>query len=178
MIQKNFSNGVKNVLIGAEKKIQVLGYKELLPEDIFLEILEQAKGGIKEIFTLYGVDTKLTLEILERGIMNTDTKKRKGVYSGMHQRSKDILLSALKIAAGHSKSEATLEDLILALMTQDNWLSNFLEYIGINPADIETNLLDLTQMGVKDGLGKGKGQQIQGNSDSIEELFGNLADNI
>lgn len=178
MIQKNFSNWFKNILIEAEKKIQALWYKELLPEDIFLEILEQAKWWIKEIFTLYGVDTKLTLEILSRWVMNTSPTKRKWVYSGMHQRCKDIMLWSLKIAASHNKSEATLEDLLLALITQDNWLANFLEYVGINPGDIETNILDLMQMGVKDGLWKWKNQEHISESESIEELFWSLAENI
>ncbi len=178
MVQKNFSNWIKNVLIESEKKIQALWYKELLPEDIFLEILEQATGGIKEIFTLYGVDTKLTLEILSRGVLNTSPAKRKGVYSGMHQRCKDIILSSLKIAASHNKSEAYLEDILLALITQDNWLWNFLEYVWINPADIEMNLLDLIQMWVKDGLWKGKTKEINSENESIEELFWSLAENI
>jgi len=178
MIQKNFSNWFKNILIEAEKKIQALWYKELLPEDIFLEILEQAKWWIKEIFTLYGVDTKLTLEILSRWVMNTSPAKRKWVYSWMHQRCKDIMLWSLKIAASHNKSEATLEDLLLALITQDNWLANFLEYVGINPGDIETNILDLMQMGVKDGLWKWKNQEHISENESIEELFWSLAENI
>ena len=178
MMQKNFSNGVKNILIEAEKKVRWLGFKYLQPEDIFLEVLEQSKWGIKEIFTLYGIDTKLTLEIINRWIMNTVPAKRKWVYSGIDQKSKDILLWALKIAASHNKTKASLEDLIMALMTQDTWLANFLEYIGINPSDIETNLIDLIQMWVKDGLWKSQIQDNSHNKEGMEDLFWNLADNI
>lgn len=92
MIYSNFSDGYKKTLINAENKAREVGLKNLLPEDIFLEILETAEGGILEILTLYGIDKKLTLEIINKGILNTSPLKRKGVYSGMHQKCKDIIL--------------------------------------------------------------------------------------
>ena len=178
MMQKNFSVGVKNILIEAEKKVRWLWFKFLQPEDIFLEILEQSTWGIKEIFTLYWIDTRLTLEIINRWIINIPPSKRKWVYSWIDQKSKDILLWALKVAASHNKIKASLEDLVIALMTQDIWLASFLEYIWINPSDIETNLIDLIQMWVNDGLGKSQAQEnVQGKED-IEDLFWNLASNI
>jgi len=170
-MQKNFSNGVKNILLEAEKKVRWLWFKYLSPEDIFLEILEQATWGLKEIFELYGIDTKLVLEIISRWIINTSPDKRKWVYNGIDQRSKDVLLWALKVAASHNKTQASLEDLVIALMTQDVWLANFLEYVGINPSDIETNLIDLIQMWVNDGLGKSHTHANDPSKEGIEELF-------
>ena len=177
MVYNNFSDGYKKTLINAENKAREVGFKDLQAEDIFLELLENADGGILEILTLYWIDKKLTLEIINKGLFNVSPIKRKGVYSGMHQKCKDIILGSVKIAAQNSKARATLEDLLMSLLTNDNWLPNYLEYIGINPSDLETNINDLFKLGTNDGLSP---QNIpeEKNDASIEKLFGNLAENI
>ncbi|NDK09841.1 ATP-dependent Clp protease ATP-binding subunit [Candidatus Gracilibacteria bacterium] len=177
MVYNNFSDGYKKTLINAENKAREIGLKNLQPEDIFLELLETADGGILEILTLYGIDKKLTLEIINKGLFNVAPLKRKGVYSGMHQKCKDIILGSVKIAAQNTKARASLEDLLLSLLINDIWLANFLEYIGINPSDVETNMNDLIKVGTIDGL-NGQILDEDTSDSSIEKLFGNLADNI
>jgi len=44
MVYNNFSDGFKKTLINAENKAREIGFKDLRPEDIFLELLETAKG--------------------------------------------------------------------------------------------------------------------------------------
>ena len=179
MVYNNFSDGYKKTLINAENKAREIGRKNLQPEDIFLEILEYCDGGILEILTLYGIDKKLSLEIINKGVLNTAPAKRKGVYSWMNQRCKDIILGSVKIAAQNSKSRASLEDLLMSLLVNDSWLPWFLEYIGINPSDLETNINDLFRLGTNDGLKANDPENTQQWSDvSIEKLFGNLAENI
>ena len=178
MVYNNFSDGYKKSLINAENKAREVGFSNLQPEDIFLEVLENADGGILEILTLYGIDKKLVLEIVNRGILNTAPQKRKGVYGGMSQSCKDIILGSVKIAAQHSKARATLEDLILSLLTNHRWLPSFLEYVGINPSDLETNMLDLQKLGTSDGVNPTKNFSNAMNDSSLEKLFGNLAENI
>ncbi len=177
MVYNNFSDGYKKTLINAENKAKEIGLKGLEPEDIFLELLENADGGILEILTLYGIDKKLTLEIINKWVLNTAPNKRRWVYSGMNQRCKDIILGSVKIAAGNSKARASLEDLLLSLLVNDTWLANFLEYIGINPSDLETNIKDLFRIGTTDGLNPNQKQEALQDA-SIETLFGNLAENI
>lgn len=70
----------------------------------------------------------------------------------MHQKCKDIILSSVKIAAQNRKEKAGLEELVMALLLSDIWLANFLEYVGINPSDLEINLNDLFKIGTIDGL--------------------------
>ena len=179
MVYNNFSDGYKKTLINAENKAREIGRKNLEPEDIFIEILETSDGGVLEILTLYWVDRKLTLEIVNKWILNTLPSKRKWVYSGMNQRCKDIILGSVKIAAQNSKPRASLEDLLLSLLINDTWLSSFLEYIGINPSDLETNIADLFKLWTVDGINPNKAPYINDESDaSIEKLFGNLAENI
>ncbi len=177
MIYNNFSDGYKKTLINAENKAREIWLKDLQPEDIFLELLETAEGGILEILTLYGIDKKLTLEIINKGLFNVSPIKRKGVYSWMHQKCKDIILWSVKIAAQNSKARASIEDLLLSLLVNDIWLANFLEYVGINPSDLELNISDLFKIGTIDGIHT-QGSMIDKNDDSIEKLFGTLAENI
>ena len=179
MVYNNFSDGYKKTLINAENHAREIGRKDLQPEDIFLELLETAGGGILEILTLYGIDKKLTLEIINKAILNTAPDKRKGVYSGMHRKCKDIILWSVKIAAQNSKPRATLEDLLMSLLLNDSWLGSYLEYIGINPSDLETNINDLFKLGTVDWINPEKNKSDESPTDSsIEKLFGNLAENI
>lgn len=66
MVNNNFSDGYKKTLINAENKNKELGIKDLQPEDIFLQMLETAGEAMQEVFSLYGIDTKLTLEIINK----------------------------------------------------------------------------------------------------------------
>ncbi len=183
MVYNNFSDGYKKTLINAENNARKLWLKDLRPEDIFLELLENADGSILEVLTLYGIDKKLALEIINKGNLNDPFSKRKWVYSGMNQKCKDIILGSVKLAASHSKPRATLEDLLMSLLVWDTWLPSFLEYIGINPSDLETNLWDLFRLGTQDGTWNTANSQVSSewntsSDDSIEKLFGTLAENI
>lgn len=183
MIYNNFSDGYKQILIQSEKKAKELWLRDLQAEDVFLEIIKNSSGWIKEIFNLYGIDTKLTLEIINKGIFNKKSEERKGVYGGMGTKLKEIILGSVKIAASYSKSKATLEDFIISMIKNDTWLQNFLDYVGINPHDLETNFHDLEKIGTIDGAGATASKEkniwnSQKSEESIEKLFGNLAENI
>jgi hypothetical protein len=71
----------------------------------------------------------------------------------MGTKLKEIILGSVKIAASYSKSKATLEDFIISMIKNDTWLQNFLDYVGINPHDLETNFHDLEKIGTIDGAG-------------------------
>lgn len=182
MIYNNFSDGYKKILINSETKAKELGLRDLQIEDVFLEIIKNSSGGIKEIFSLYGIDGKLTLEIINKGLFNKKSEERKGVYGGMGTKLKEIILGSVKIAASYSKPKATLEDFLISMVKNDTWLPSFLEYIGINSSDIETNFHDLQKIGTLDGNGatamKKQNNTLEKDDESIEKLFGNLAENI
>jgi ATP-dependent Clp protease ATP-binding subunit ClpC len=177
MVYNNFSDWYKKTLINAENKARDIGFKDLRPEDIFLELIESCDWGILEVLTLYWIDKKLTLEIINKALFNTAPSKRKGVYSGMNQKCKDIILGSVKIAAQNTKARASLEDLLMSLLINDSWLASYLEYIGINPSDLETNITDLHKIGTNDGVSPQKSEDTKSDA-SIEKLFWNLAENI
>ncbi|MDD3645863.1 MAG: ATP-dependent Clp protease ATP-binding subunit [Candidatus Gracilibacteria bacterium] len=175
MVYNNFSNGYKKALINSENKIKEIGLKDLRIEDVFLELIKHINGVTKELFTIYGIDEKLVLEIINKGIFNEKPEKRKGVYGGMNSKLKEVILSSVKVAASFSKPKASIEDFIIALLRNDTWLTSILDYIGITPSDLETNLIDINKMGALDGETKEPTSDSMGDIDSI---LGTLTENL
>lgn len=165
MSYNNFSDWYKKALINSEANIKEMWIKELSVEDIFLEIVKHSSGWIKEICSLYGINEKLTIEIINKGLFNENPEKRKWVYSGMSTRLKNVILWSVKIAAGFSKERASLEDFLLSMIKNDSWLVSFLDYIGITATDIEKNLVDLNNLWAIDGTSQNIRPQMQDNSD-------------
>ena len=175
MVYNNFSNWYKKALINAENKIKGIWLKDLRVEDIFLECLKELTWTTKEIFNLYWIDEKLTLEIINKGVFNEKPEKRKWVYSWMNAKLKEIVLSSVKVAASFSKPKASIEDFLIAIIKNDNWFSSILDYVWINPSDLETNLVEINKMWT-----------IDWNTKKIEEwdvwdidwLLSNLTENL
>ncbi|MDD5770274.1 MAG: ATP-dependent Clp protease ATP-binding subunit [Candidatus Gracilibacteria bacterium] len=176
MIYNNFSDLYKKVLINTENKIKELGYKELNEVDIFISIITNSTGGIKEIFNLYGINENLVLELLEIKEIFGKQNSRAGVYSGMTNSLKETILLSVKIAASFSKPKASIEDFLLALINNNGWFVKLLDYVGINPKDVEKNLKDLNQSGAIDGLSSKSGGQSF--TEPLDKIIGAIADNL
>ncbi len=154
MSYNNFSDWYKKALVNAENSIKEIWLKDLWVEDIFLEIVKNSNWGIKEIFNLYWINEKLTLEILNKAIFNESYEKRIWVYSWMNARLKNTILWSVKIAATFSKPKASLEDFLLSMIKNDSWIVSFFDYIWITPSDIEKNLNELNKFWVIDWVSK------------------------
>jgi len=146
MIYNNFSDWYKKALINAENNIKEIGLKDLRIEDVFLEVINWCDAWIKELFNLYWINEKLVLEIINKWIFNEKPEKRKWVYSWLNQKLKDVILWSVKIAASFSKDKASLEDLLISMLRNDTWVAGFLDYVWINPSDLEQNLEDLNKV--------------------------------
>lgn len=152
MINNNFSEGYKEVLINAERKIKELGFRETKEIDIFIEILNNSKWTIKELFSIYWVNEKLVLEIISKTGFSKLIENRKGAYIWMEKALKDSMLSSIKIANSLNKEKASLEDFLLALLKKWTWLVGILDFIGINSNDIENHIIDFVKNNSVDGL--------------------------
>lgn len=172
---KNFSDWYKKTLINSENKIKKIWLKNLKIEDVFLESLNNINWTTKEVFDLYWIDYKLILEIINKWIFNEKIEKRKWVYSWMDSKLKNIILSSVKIAASFSKENASIEDFILAIMENNNWLNSVLDYIWIIPSDLKTNLIDLNKVWTTDwNLWK----NLNFSNSEIEKLLWDLTNNL
>ena len=179
MSYNNFSDWYKKALVNAENNIKEIWLKDLWVEDIFLQIVRECNGWIKEIFNLYWINEKLTLEIINKWIFNENYEQRSWVYAGMNARLKNVILGSVKTAASFSKPKASIEDFLLSTLRNDSWIVSFLDYIGITPSDIENNLVELNNMGTIDWVGKGR--EVQSNiewGDEINKLLWALTQNL
>jgi len=152
MSYNNFSDWYKKALVNAENNIKEIGLKDLWVEDIFIQIVKNSNWGIKEIFNLYWISEKLTLEIINKWVFNETYEKRLGVYAWMNPRLKNTILWSVKIAASFSKPKASIEDFLLSMLKNDSWVVSFLDYIWITPSDIENNLTELNNLWVIDWI--------------------------
>ncbi|MBW7955070.1 ATP-dependent Clp protease ATP-binding subunit [Candidatus Gracilibacteria bacterium] len=174
MIYNNFSDGYKRVLINTENKVKELGLKDLNEKDIFFEILKESKGALRELFDIFGLNEKLFLELEGVEEIFLKKEKRTGVYSGMNNSLKETILLSVKIASNFTKSKASLEDFLIALVKNNSWFSKSLLYIGINPLDIEKQLVGMNEAGIIDGLGF---KQDDNFDESLDKIIGAL-DNL
>lgn len=151
MIYNNFSSGYKKILIDSENKVKDLWFKQLKEEDVLVEILINTSWSLKDFFLLYWLNDKLFLEIISRQPFNKRMKDRKWVYSWMEKDLKDTILLSMKVATSFSKQKTSIEDFLIALIRKKTWFSAVLDYIWINPVDMENNLIDLNKMWSMDG---------------------------
>lgn len=176
MIYNNFSDLYKKVLINTENKIKQLWYKELTELDLLLGILWDSQGWIKEIFTLFGINENLILELIWIKEIFWKQENRKWVYSGMNQSLKETILLSVKIAASFSKQKASVEDFLLALLKNNGWFCKLLDYVGINPKDIEKNFTELNNLWSIDGVYIKWGNQ--NSEESLDRIIWAITDNL
>ena len=173
----NFSNWYKKALINSENKIKSLGIKKLQEQDVLLEIINIAEGGIKDIFALYGLNTKLLLDIFDKDEFKKYYQIEKWVYAGMDNTLKNTILTSVKITASFSKSKTTLEDFLIALIRNKWWFYKSLEFIGIDPKDMETNLVELNKFNTIDGT-KDDIWNVKEGDESISKILGAISDSL
>ena len=179
MSYKNFSNKYKEVLLNAEENVKKLWFKNLWVEDIFLEVVKQAKWNLKEILNLFWINEKLVLEIIQKWIFNEIPETRKWVYTWMSSRTKNIILWSIKIAANYTKTKASLEDFLISMIVNDSWINSFFDYIWINPTDVEAELREANVNWLFDWeLQTEKDSQDKETTESINKLLWALTKNI
>ena len=176
MIQNNFSDGYKKALVNSETRIKNINFSELSQEDTFLDVVMHSVGWIKEIFDLFGINEKLVIELVGKGVFNKTPEQRRWKYKWLNPKMKEVILGSVKIAAEFGKNRASLEDFLLALLTLGDWLPQLLDFIGINPSDLEVNLLELQKIGAIDWLTK---EERAGNKwVDTDKVIGALTENL
>lgn len=144
MIDNYFSEEYKNVLVEIEKKVQTNGFKEILQEDVFLEIIKLQKWVIFEMFNSFWINEKIVIEVLTQKQFKIFDSSRKGTYIWISKKLKDTMLDSVKIAASFKKKQAWIEDFVLSLCKANSpWFLSFLNFLWVNPKDIENALTAL-----------------------------------
>ena len=146
----NFSQEFKEVLIEAEKVAKNAWYKEVIWEDVFLEIVKMQKWNVCDVFNSFWINEKIVLEVLTQKQFKIYDDERKWIYVWMSKKLKDQIVDSIKIAASFKKKQATLEDFIISIIKSSSpWFMNFCSYIWVNPKDIETALTQISNIAPK-----------------------------
>lgn len=178
MIYNNFSDLYKKVLINTENKVKELGYKELREVDVLIWIISDATWSVKELLNMYWINEVLINELLDVEEIFWKKENRKWVYSWMSNSLKETILLSVKIAASFSKQKASIEDFLLALIKNNSWFSRVLDYIWINPNDVENNLRELNNLWSIDwNYTKQVSPQTQ-TDESLNRIIGVITDNL
>lgn len=144
---ENFSDQYKTILINSENTVKAKWFIEVISEDVFIEILKNNQWWVSDVFHSFWINEKIALEILTSQTSFNLTKPwRKWEYVWMSKELKDFIVSSVKIAAWYEKKQAWLEDFILAILkTPKSWLNFFLDFIWVNPKDIEIALTNINK---------------------------------
>lgn len=176
MINNSFSDWYKKVLINTENNIKDVWFKETKEFDVLVEIMKNANGSLKELFITYWLTVSLILEVISKTDMSSMLEDRKWAYAWMSASLKETLLASIKIAASYGKHRASIEDFLIALIRKNSFFNRILEYVWINPSDIENYLVDFTKNGSIDWINSKK--DSQGNDDSTDKIISALMDSL
>lgn len=177
-----FSDDYKKVMLDAENRVRQFGYREILPEDVLVEIARIKEGNIFDLFSSFGLNEKIITDVLSRPPFTENPSVRGGDYSGISQRVKDLIVMSMKVAASFKKWKAGVEDFLLALfrIQTETWFYQLLDFVGISPKDFEWQLVEINALISTVGQQEGSGN-IFGPIDDImkmlEQGFSGMASN-
>ncbi len=143
-----FTEEYKNIMLAAENRAKQFGYSEILPEDVVIQIAHIQEGNMYDLFSSFWLNDKIVIDILSRPPFVHQDGIRDGAYIGISQRVKDLIIMSMKVAASFQKSQASVEDFILAIfrIQTENWFYQFLDFIGISPKDFENQLIEINKL--------------------------------
>ena len=183
-----FTDEYKQIMLDAENRAKKFGHKNILPEDVLLQISRLTKGNIAELLQTLGVNESLILDIFSRPpFLTKELENRDGDYIGISERLRELIVASLRMAASFHKPKAGVEDFLLALIQSpdEKWFVEFLDFVGVNVNMFErqvTNFNHLTSLQGMKNFPMNNQDPIFGPIDEImdmiEDHFGNQNPNI
>ncbi len=174
-----FSQEYKQVMLDAENLAKKMGDKEILPEDLLIQISAKAGGDIADLLEDFGINVTVIQDVFARPPFVMDTTQRKGTYTGISERLKELIVISMRVASSFGKSQAGIEDFLLAFFqsTNEKWFPEMLDFIGIDPKDFEKQLIDLNTLMSRGQKDDGKPEMfgpMEEIMDMIEETFSGM----
>ncbi len=143
-----FTDEYKKIMLDAENRAKQFGYKEILPEDIVIQIAKIPQWNIYDLLSSFGISDEILIDVLSRPPFSTLDGIRAWDYAGISERLKELIVLSMKIAATFGKPQAWIEDFLLALFRSDKegWFCQLLDFIGIAPKDFENQVIELAKL--------------------------------
>ncbi len=143
-----FTEEYRNIMLAAEQRAKQFGYREILPEDVLVQVAKVQSGNIYDLFGSFGINDAILIDLFSRAPFHLEGGNRAGNYTGISPRLKHIIVDSMKTAAKFQKGQAWLEDFLLALLRSetDNWFVQILDFIGIDPKALEMELIEINTL--------------------------------
>ena len=183
-----FTDEYKQIMLDAENRAKKFGHKNILPEDVLLQISRLTKGNIAELLQTLGVNESLILDIFSRPpFLTKELENRDGDYIGISERLRELIVASLRMAASFHKPKAGVEDFLLALIQSpdEKWFVEFLDFVGVNVNMFEHQVTNFNHLASPQGMKNfpmnnqdpifGPIDEIM---DMIEDHFGNQNPNM
>ena len=172
-----FNEEYKWIMLSAENRVRQFGYRDILPEDVMIEISGIKNGNIYDLFTSFGLNEAIFIDVLSRPPF-APVLARDGSYVGISDRVKNLIVLSMKIAASFQKSQAGIEDFLLALFRTEteNWFYQMLDFVWVSPKDFETQVVEINTLIA--GATGGSVNENGGIFGPIEEIMKMLEDSF
>ncbi len=153
-----FTEEYKAIMLAAENTAKSRGYNQILPEDVLVEISKIKEGNIYDLFSSFGLNQKIIMDVLSRPPFHKEGEVRTGDYIGISERVKGLIVMSMKVAASFQKTQASVEDFLLAMfrVQDESWFYQFLDFVGISPKDFESQVVEINTLIA--GVGQSEGQ--------------------
>lgn len=137
----NFSPEVQQLLINLEAQFQSNHQSHLTTLDIFFALLSSDQAHIRDILMTCGLNKSIIMEVLPQININSqlDDRIESGVYQGMSQATKSVIVLSAKVAASFGKPRVDLIDLFIALLQSEetDTIREALGFVGLSPKSLE-----------------------------------------
>lgn len=112
-----------------------------------VEIASIRSGNIYDLFTSFGLNESIIIDVLSRPPFAPEIS-RDGSYIGISDRVKNLIVMSMKIAASFQKSQAGIEDFLLAIFRTEteNWFYQILDFVGVSPKDFEIQVIEINTL--------------------------------
>jgi ATP-dependent Clp protease ATP-binding subunit ClpC len=176
-----FTEEYRNIMLATEQRVKQFGYREILPEDILIQIAKLQSGNVYDLFGSFGINDAILIDLFSRPPFQLEWGNRGGDYIGISPRLKAVIVDSMRIAGKFQKNQATLEDFLLAILHSENdpWFVQILDFIGIDPKAFDIELVEINTLIA--GAGSGTGEAMFGKIDeiieTIEDTFGGAGKN-
>ena len=167
-----FNEEYKAVMLAAENRARQFWHREILPEDVIIEIAAVKTGNIYDLFTSFGLNEIIIIDVISRPPFASENS-RDGNYIGISDRVKNLIVMSMKVASSFQKSQASIEDFLLALfrIETENWFYQLLDFVGISPKDFETQIIEINTLIAWIWNGTGESGGLFGPIDEIMKML-------
>lgn len=61
-----FTEEYRNIMLATEQRVKQFGYREILPEDILIQISKLQSGNVYDLFGSFGINDTILIDLFSR----------------------------------------------------------------------------------------------------------------